>query len=107
MTTLHTYFSYVDAPAALSWLGRAFGFETTMRWDDEQGVLAHAELRLGDAAIIVFADDGADYDRLGRRDDTVGYGAYLTVADEAAVDAVWARAIRRTTGDRRTAVGRR
>jgi uncharacterized glyoxalase superfamily protein PhnB len=93
MTTLHTYLSYRDAAAALDWLGRAFGFETTMRYDNESGVVAHAEARLGDAAIVVFADDDAGYDRLGQRGDTVGYGAYLAVADEAAVDAIWARAM--------------
>ncbi|HEY0448513.1 MAG TPA: glyoxalase, partial [Actinophytocola sp.] len=63
MTTLHSYFSYRDAPAALAWLERAFGFETTLRWDNEDGVLVHAELRLGDASIVLFADAGLDYDR--------------------------------------------
>jgi len=91
MTTLHTYLSYRDAAAALDWLHRAFGFETTMRYDTEPGVVAHAEARLGDAAIIVFADEG--YDRLSQRGDTVGYGAYLAVPDEATVDAVWERAL--------------
>jgi uncharacterized glyoxalase superfamily protein PhnB len=94
MTTLHTYFSYVDAPAALAWLERAFGFETTMRWDDDKGGLAHAELRLGDAAILVFSDDGQNYDRLHpKSNDAVGHGTYLAVADDAAVDAVFERAL--------------
>ncbi|MBB4909228.1 VOC family protein [Actinophytocola algeriensis] len=93
MTTLHTYFSYVDAEAALTWLAEAFGFETTMRWDDEHGV-AHAELRVGDAAIIVFSDDGLGYDRMHpKANDAAGHGTYLAVADSAAVDAVWARAL--------------
>lgn len=94
MTTLHTYFSYHDADKALAWLGEAFGFETTMRHDTEAGVLAHAEARLGDAAIIVFSDDGQHYDRmLPKANEMVGHGAYLAVADNAAVDAVWQRAI--------------
>jgi uncharacterized glyoxalase superfamily protein PhnB len=94
MTTLHTYFSYVDAPAALAWLERAFGFETTMRWDDDKGGLAHAELRLGDAAILVFSDDGQNYDRLHpKSNDAVGHGTYLAVADDAAVDTVFERAL--------------
>ena len=54
--TSHSYFSYVDAPAALTWLEKAFGFETVLRWDSPSGVLAHAELRLGEAAIVLFAD---------------------------------------------------
>jgi len=90
MTSLHLYLSYRDASAALSWLERAFGFETTMRYPDS-GRVAHAEARLGAAAIIIFSDDG--YSRLDQHGDTVGYGAYLAVADEAAVDAVWSRAL--------------
>jgi uncharacterized glyoxalase superfamily protein PhnB len=94
MTTLHSYYSYGDAPAALTWLESAFGFQTTMRWDNEHGTLAHAELRLGDASIIVFSDDGQDYDHpRPKSNDAVGHGTYLTVADNAAVDAVWDRAL--------------
>ena len=93
MTTLHAYFNYVDAPAALTWLTEAFGFETTMRWDDDHGV-AHAELRLGDAAIMVFSDAGQGYDHpRPAGNDAVGHGTYLAMADNAAVDAVWERAI--------------
>jgi uncharacterized glyoxalase superfamily protein PhnB len=93
MTTLHSYFSYVDAPAALGWLEQALGFETTMRWDSPDGTLAHAELRLGEAAIIVFADDQS-YDRMRpKANDAVGHGTYLAMADNAAVDAVWERAL--------------
>lgn len=92
MTTLHSYLSYRDASAALDWLARAFGFETTMRYDD-RGVVAHAEARLGDAAIIVFSDDGAGYDHPTPRDEAVGQGIYLAVAANAEVDAVWERAL--------------
>lgn len=94
MTTLHSYFSYVDAPTALAWLEKAFGFETTMRWDDERGGVAHAELRLGDAAIMVFSDDGQSYDHpRPKSNDTVGHGTHLALPDDAAVDAMWERAL--------------
>lgn len=87
--TLHTYFSYRDAGTAIDWLSRAFGFEVTMRADHE-GEVAHAELRLGDIGIIVFGDAGADYGRLPQRGgEALGHGSYVTLADEAAVDAVW------------------
>ena len=92
--TSHSYFSYVDAPAALGFLERAFGFETMLRWDSPSGVLAHAELRLGDVAIILFADDGLGYDRMRpAADDACGHGTYLTVSSAADVDAVWGRAV--------------
>jgi uncharacterized glyoxalase superfamily protein PhnB len=89
--TLHAYFGYRDAPAAITWLERVIGFETTMSWPDERGGLAHAELRLGDAAIVVFTDhDG--YERPARKGDTGGYGSFLCLPDRAAVDAAWERA---------------
>jgi uncharacterized glyoxalase superfamily protein PhnB len=94
MTSLHLYLSYRDAPAALTWLHDAFGFETTLRSDDEQGGIAHAEARLGDAAIVLFSDDGHDYDRMRpKSNDAVGHGAYLAVASREDVDALWGRAV--------------
>jgi uncharacterized glyoxalase superfamily protein PhnB len=90
--TLHAYFGYQDAPAAIDWLERAFGFVATMRFPDEAGGVAHSELRLGDATIVVFSDrDG--YQRPPRKGDTMGFGMYLTVAAAAEVDAVHARAL--------------
>lgn len=90
---LHAYFGYRDAHAAIEWLGRAFGFETTMRFpDDDGGGVAHAELRLGDAVIMVFSDrDG--YQRPPHKGDTVGFGTYLCLTEAAAVDTVHARAL--------------
>ena len=89
---LHAYYGYRDAPAALEWLGNAFGFETTLRFPDDDGGVAHAELRLGDAAIVVFSDrDG--YERPPRKGDTMGFGMYLCLGGSADVDAVHARAL--------------
>lgn len=90
--SLSTYLAYPDAKVAIDWLERALGFETTMAWPDEQGRIQHAELRLGDAALMVFDDAGAGYTRPERRGETSGAGVYLTVPDEATVDAMFARA---------------
>ena len=88
---LSAYFGYRDADAAIDWLGRAFGFEVTLRFGDEDGGVAHAELRLGDAAIVVFSDrDG--YERPPRQGDTLGSGSYLVLPGDAEVDALHARA---------------
>ncbi|MBO2446219.1 hypothetical protein J4573_03900 [Actinomadura barringtoniae] len=92
-TTLHTYFSYTDAPAALRWLERAFGFETTIEAADDKGGIMHAELRRGDIAIIVFSDD-AGRDRIEVKGETVGHGTYVGVASEGEVDAVFADAVK-------------
>src|SRR5258708_26496177 len=42
---------YQDAPAAIAWLAKAFGFETRMEMPGPNGTIAHAELRLGPGAI--------------------------------------------------------
>ena len=89
---LHTYLGYRDAPAAIDWLERAFGFETTLRYPDENGGIAHCELRLGDAVIVVFSDREG-YERPPRKGETTGCGAYLSVADSSVVDDVHIRAL--------------
>lgn len=88
--SLHIYLGCRDAPAALDWLPRALGAEVTMSWPDEDGGIAHAELRIGDAAFIVFSDPG--HEPPVRRGETSGQGVYLAVPDDAAVDAAFARA---------------
>lgn len=89
---LFTYLGYRDAQAAIDWLGEAFGFEPTMQFPDEHDGVAHSELRMGDAVVIVFSDhDG--YERPPRKGDTGGFGVYITVASESDVDAIYPRAL--------------
>ncbi|WP_028921536.1 VOC family protein [Pseudonocardia acaciae] len=89
---LHAYIGYQDAPAAIGWLEHAFGFRATSSFPDERGGIAHAELRVGDAAIVVFSDhDG--YRRPPLRGETTGHGYYLNVADPTQVDAAYPRAL--------------
>jgi uncharacterized glyoxalase superfamily protein PhnB len=45
--------SYEDGPAALDWLQEAFGFAELRRWVDDNGVLAHGELALGDEIVML------------------------------------------------------
>lgn len=89
---LHAYFSYRDAPAALRWLERAFGFETTLELPDEDGGVMHSELRREGVAIMVFSDD-AGYDRPSLKGVSVGHGMYVSTDDDASVDAVYATAV--------------
>ena len=44
---------YRDAPAAIDWLCRAFGFVERMRAPGDGGAVAHAELSFGDGVIMV------------------------------------------------------
>jgi uncharacterized glyoxalase superfamily protein PhnB len=44
---------YQDPKAALAWLEKAFGFEVFMLIEDAHGNVAHAEMRFGNAAVMV------------------------------------------------------
>jgi len=44
---------YRDAPAAIDWLCRAFGFEVRLKIEGEGGVIEHSELVYGDGLIMV------------------------------------------------------
>jgi len=78
MTKLFAYLSYRDVAAAIEWLA-ALGFETTAR-QEAGGAVVHAELRLGDAVVIVAPADEeyAIPDLIGR---STGQGMYLLVDD--------------------------
>ncbi|MBU6443536.1 MAG: VOC family protein [Alphaproteobacteria bacterium] len=50
---LTTGIYYQDPLAALDWLEKAFGFERVMVITDQDGKLAHSEMRFGDGLIYV------------------------------------------------------
>jgi uncharacterized glyoxalase superfamily protein PhnB len=76
---LFAYLSYPDAPAALEWLERV-GFDVVRRQDGPSGQVLHAEVRLGDAVLMVASDD-AEYQRPGLVGRSTGQGLYLLVDD--------------------------
>ena len=91
--SLHAYYAYRDADAALSWLGAALGFETTARFPDDRGGVLHAEVRRGDAALMVFTDPDGGRDQPPLRGETTGHGTFLSLATEADVDETFAAAV--------------
>jgi uncharacterized glyoxalase superfamily protein PhnB len=52
---------YKDPKAALVWLEKAFGFELFMLIEDAAGELGHAEMRHGDAVIMVGGEWSQDH----------------------------------------------
>ena len=55
------YLAYADAPAAVEFLCRAYGFEAGVQMDMGDGVLGHAELHLDDNVVFLataFAEIG-------------------------------------------------
>jgi uncharacterized glyoxalase superfamily protein PhnB len=79
------YLSYRDAAAAIAWL-EAIGFVIVIRQDGHDGTVAHAELRLGDAVIMVATAD-AEYSVPPLVDRSTGVGLYLHVDDVGAIHA--------------------
>jgi len=77
---------YRDAPAAIEWLCRTFGFDKNMVVPGEGGRIAHAQLTLGGGMVMLgSADNGSAYGRNIRQPDEVGgfetQSAYLVVSD--------------------------
>lgn len=85
---------YHDAPAAIDWLCRAFGFERHLVVPGDNGTVAHAQLVLGDGMIMVGSVRDDEFGRLQRTPRQVGgagtQSPYVVVAD---VDAHHARAV--------------
>jgi uncharacterized glyoxalase superfamily protein PhnB len=52
---------YDDATTALSWLEKAFGFETRLCITDDKGGVSHAEMSHGDGRIIVGPTGWSDW----------------------------------------------
>ena len=68
------YLSYVDTPAAIDFLTRAFGLEVVQRQDAEDGSVLHCEMRHGNGVVMI----GMEARAKGSP------GLYLVVRDVAA-----------------------
>jgi uncharacterized glyoxalase superfamily protein PhnB len=86
---------YRDAPAAIEWLCRAFGFERHLVVPGTDGIIAHAQLTLGSGMIMLGSIQDNEWGRLIRQPDEIGgcetQSAYVVVPDP---DAHYARARR-------------
>jgi len=58
--------TYDDAPAAIDWLCRAFGFTKRLVVPGEDGSIVHSELSLGNAVVMV-SSPKAEFNRVGPR----------------------------------------
>lgn len=83
---------YADAPRMIGWLCETFGFERHLVVEDGAGGIAHAQLRFGDAMIMLGSARDDAFGRLQRIPAALGgttQSCYVVVAD---VDAVCDRA---------------
>ena len=80
--TIFPALRYRDAPAAIEWLGRAFGFEARMVVDGAPGTVAHAELACGRAMIMLGSARAPDADEYSAAAPPPGGTAlYMVVED--------------------------
>ncbi|MGK7867326.1 VOC family protein [Falsiroseomonas sp. E2-1-a20] len=82
---------YADAPAAIDWLERAFGFRRGLVVPDDKGGIAHAELHYGTSGLVMLGSPRAD--SLGQPPGALGGISgtiYLRTPD---ADAAHARAV--------------
>ncbi|PRC42599.1 glyoxalase [Mycobacterium sp. ITM-2017-0098] len=94
MSTAHltAFVCYRDPDALVGWATDVLGFATVREFRSD-GLLAHAELRRGDAVVCIQRDDRG-YDVPAVKDDCVGSGLYVVV-DAAEVTAIHDRALAR------------
>lgn len=88
--TVSMFTLYRDPAAAVDWLVEAFGFEVVNSFGAEEGTVDHAELRLGEAVVMV--QEAAD----GQEPAPVVEGStsrapVLSLDGEEEVDALFAR----------------
>ena len=85
---------YRNAPAAIDWLCKVFGFERHAVYEGENGTIAHAELTLGGGMIMLGSGKDDEFGRGFKSPTELGgietRSFYLVVAD---VDAAHARAV--------------
>ena len=91
MVRLYAYLSYADAPAGLRWL-EAVGFAVTHRQLGADGEVVHAEVRWGEAILMVSGQD-QEYERPRLVERSTGQGLYLLLATREGVDAWHDRAV--------------
>jgi uncharacterized glyoxalase superfamily protein PhnB len=73
---------YRDAPAAIEWLAKAFGFEKRFIVPGPDGGIAHAELRLGNGLVMLGSVRDDDFHWAPpRKGEVVTQSVYVVVVD--------------------------
>jgi len=63
---------YRDAPAAIDWLCRAFGFERQLVVPGEEGQIMHAQLSFGNGMLMLGSVTDTEYGRLMKQPEETG-----------------------------------
>jgi uncharacterized glyoxalase superfamily protein PhnB len=79
--SIYPVFRYTDPKAAIAWLKSALGFEEQVVYENDDGSIAHAELKLNGNLIM-----------LGGGKNELGGGCYIALGSPQAIDACYQRA---------------
>jgi uncharacterized glyoxalase superfamily protein PhnB len=92
-STIMPTMRYKDAPAAIDWLCKVFGFERRAVYPAPDNAIGHAELTLGGGMIMLGSTKNDEYGRNFKTPSELGNietrSSYIVVPD---ADAVYARA---------------
>lgn len=91
-STIMPTMRYRDAPAAIDWLSKVFGFARHAVYANPDGAIAHAELTLGGGMIMLGSQKNDEYGRGFKSPGELGVetrSTYIVVPD---ADEVYARA---------------
>ena len=91
-STIMPSLRYKDAPAAIDWLCRVFGFARQVVYPGPDGSIGHAQLTLDGGMIMLGSEKNDEFGRNFKSPRELGAetrGAYIVVAD---ADAIFARA---------------
>lgn len=84
---------YRNAPAAIEWLCKTFGFEKHLVVPEPDGTIAHAQLGFGNGMVMLGSVLDTEFGRLMKQPDEIGGAAtqtiYVIVSD---ADAIYRRA---------------
>ena len=72
---------YRDAPAAIAWLERAFGFEKRLVVPGPDGTIVHAQLAFGNGMVMLGSDRGDDLRPPEKAGDPVTQAICVVVKD--------------------------
>ena len=84
---------YHDAPTAIDWLCEAFGFEKHLVVPGENGTIAHAQLRFGDAMIMLGSESDNEYGKLIKTPGDVGFNTQAPYIIVEEVDEHYQKAV--------------
>ncbi len=71
VATVTPCLTYRNAPAAIEWLCKTFGFEKHAVYPDNEGGIAHCELKFGNGMIMLGSVRDSAYGRLLRQPDEI------------------------------------